>query len=488
MSPCCDPKHWRAATVVKHDSRTPHTPCLSDRPAPRWARRLCLLVSLSLLGSNLAACSGGRSLKHHLFGHTTPTAKANTGIVVADEPQAALIGRDVLARGGNAADAATATAFALSVTLPSRASLGGGGACLVYRPGQPAESISFLPVDGTGPSGDRPATVPMVARGLFLLNLRYGSVQLGDTIDPAITLGQQGITVSRQLAEDIAAVQGPLLSNEGMRSLFSKGDSNVAVREGDQLTQPRLTSFLSRLKLVGVGDLYTGALSDVFVTQANKAGAALTRDDLRRSLPGETSALHFTSGPYQLNFLAPPADGGLGSAVAFRQNLRAENVVSAWRRTGRTTLQEGQIFMASGQSDATGLPPLPASTSFVVRDGRGLSVACTLTENNLFGTGRLAGSTGVILAGSSRYYPRPLLSAAILDAPHKRMQAVLAASGQNDAAQAVADALRQLTQGQDIPATTGTGQLNSIICSGNACTGRAAPNGKGLSAQTTATR
>lgn len=470
--------------MVKPDSRTPHPPCLSDRPTPRWARGLGLLACLSLLGSSLVACSGGRSLKHHLFGHTSPSARANTGIVVADEPQAALVGRDVLARGGNAADAATATAFALSVTLPSRASLGGGGACLVARPGQPAESISFLPVDGTGTGGDRPAAVPMMARGLFLLNLRYGSVQLGDTIDPAITLGQQGITVSRQLANDIAAVQGPLLSNEGMKALFSRGDSGVAIREGDQLTQPRLTSFLSRLKLVGVGDLYTGALSDVFVTQANKAGAGLTRDDLRRSLPGQTSALHFTSGPYRLSFLAPPADGGLGSAAAFRQNLRAENVISAWRRSGRTSLQEGQIFMASGQSDATGLPPLPASTSFVVRDGHGLSVGCVLTDNNLFGTGRLAGSTGVVLAGAPHDYPRPLLSAAMLEAPHKRMQAVLAASGQNDAAQSVADALRQLAQGQAIAPSTGTGQLNSIVCSGDDCVGRAAPNGNGLTAHT----
>ncbi|WP_248460271.1 gamma-glutamyltransferase [Parasaccharibacter sp. TMW 2.1888] len=470
--------------MVKPDSRTPHPPCLSDRPTPRWARGLGLLACLSLLGSSLVACSGGRSLKHHLFGHTAPSARANTGIVVADEPQAALVGRDVLARGGNAADAATATAFALSVTLPSRASLGGGGACLVARPGQPAESISFLPVDGTGTGGDRPAAVPMMARGLFLLNLRYGSVQLGDTIDPAITLGQQGITVSRQLASDIAAVQGPLLSNEGMKALFSRGDSGVAIREGDQLTQPRLTSFLSRLKLVGVGDLYTGALSDVFVTQANKAGAGLTRDDLRRSLPGQTSALHFTSGPYRLSFLAPPADGGLGSAAAFRQNLRAENVISAWRRSGRTSLQEGQIFMASGQSDATGLPPLPASTSFVVRDGHGLSVGCVLTDNNLFGTGRLAGSTGVVLAGAPHDYPRPLLSAAILEAPHKRMQAVLAASGQNDAAQSVADALRQLAQGQAIAPSTGTGQLNSIVCSGDDCVGQAAPNGNGLTAHT----
>ncbi len=469
--------------MPQHDSQTPSSSCLSKRPTRRWVRHCALLASVSLLGGTLSACSSGKSLKHHLFG---PTNAPNSGIVVADEPQAALIGRDVLARGGNAADAATATAFALSVTLPSRASLGGGGACLVVRPGKAAESITFVPVNGSGPTGDRPASVPMVARGLFLLHLRYGSVQFGETIDPAITLGQQGITVSRLLSDDIATVKAPLFSNEGMRALLSKDATGTAVSEGDQLTQPRLTSFLSRLKLVGVGDLYTGALSDVFVSQANKAGAALTRDDLRHAIPGWTKALSLSDGQYSLNFLAPPADGGIGSAAAFSRGLPAENVVNAWRHSGsHNSLRDAQSFITSGQSDATGLPPLPASTSFVVRDGQGLSVGCVLTENNLFGTGRLAGSTGVVLGGAPHYYPAPLLSAAFISSSRTHMQAILAASGQNDAAQAVADGLRNITQNHMAATTTsGSGVLNSITCIGTNCTGHAAANGKGLSAQT----
>ncbi len=77
-----------------------------------------------------------------LFGSRTPPegqpghVAGFLGAVVADEPEAALIGRQVLSSGGNAADAAVAVGMALAATLPSRAGLGGGGACLAFAPGR----------------------------------------------------------------------------------------------------------------------------------------------------------------------------------------------------------------------------------------------------------------------------------------------------------------------------------------------------------------
>ena len=73
------------------------------------------------------------------------------GLVAADDPRATVVGRDVLGNGGNAADAAVAMYFTLAVTLPSRASLGGGGVCVAFdRSANSGETLEFLPRQSAG--------------------------------------------------------------------------------------------------------------------------------------------------------------------------------------------------------------------------------------------------------------------------------------------------------------------------------------------------
>ncbi|MCQ8240099.1 gamma-glutamyltransferase [Rhizosaccharibacter radicis] len=413
------------------------------------------VASLLASGLVLAGCGTVSKVRNLAFGPPSPYLSGYVGAVSADEPIAAQTGRDVLARGGNAADAAAATAFALSVTLPSRASLGSGGACLAYRPDRkdPPEAFLFQPVAGSGgPHADRPAAVPMMARGIFLMQARYGSVGFDELVRPASRLAHGGITVSRAFADDLAAVSGPLLADPGAQAVFAP--AGTPVKAGDQLVQPLLGETLDQLAVAGAGDVYTGLLAQRLAEGATKAGGGLTTTDLRNALPSVETVQTVSRGNVEVGF--SPADGGLA----------------------RSAFEGG---------DATRSGRLPASTSFVVMDRDGGAVACDLTMNNLFGTGRIAGETGVVLAASPARVSAPLLPAAIaFNASSRAFRAAVSGSGQGEAAAAVGSAMSNLLRGAPAAPVTDAGRVNSIACSkglpgdSGSCVAATDPRGMGL--------
>jgi len=453
------------------------TPLRDLRPEPAactaaGARALSALLSLCLL---LTGCSSVQRVKELVAGPPSPFLSGYIGEVAADEPRAALVGRDVLARGGNAADAAAAIGLALAVTLPSRASLGAGGACLAFDASKqtPPEAILFMPVAGGGTPGDRPGAIPMLARGLYLLQTRHGSVDFDELVHPAEELARNGITVSRAFASDLSQVSAPLLADPGMRSLF--GETVPAVN--DRLVQPELALTLQRLSSQGVGDLYDGALADEFVQGADQAGAGIDAQVMRHAVPRAAAALELSRGHVDVAFLPPPADGGLAAAAAFRAigaaspQAASEAEVSAWRAAypgdGGDETVAAQAFLDAPAQGGSSLGDLPASTSFVVLDRSGNAVSCALTMDNLFGTGRVAGGTGIIIGASPARFPRPLLAAAIAwSRGEHAFRAAVAASGQRDAAAAAAEALHAALGGDGTLSRgfTQSGRANVISC------------------------
>jgi len=474
-------------------------------PRTRRSERCTWRVSKSLFSASLvlplalAGCGSVQSVRTLVAGPPSPYLSGFIGYVVADEPVAALAGRDVLARGGNAADAAAAVGMALSVTLPSRASLGGGGACLAYRPGARSvpEAFLFTPVAGTDTSGTggRPAAVPMTARGLFLMQARYGSVSFDEVVKPAARLARSGITVSRALSDDLAVVSRPLLGDPGAAAIFAPG--GVPLVAGDQLVQPDLAASLDRVALAGTGDLYTGLLSQDYADGARAAGAGLSRDDLRNAVPAQSAPLLVDAGADRIAFLPPPADGGLGAAAAFRApggdgTEVANGTVASWRSShpgagnGGSYAAEAQGLIGGGSSGGR-LGRLPASTAFTVLDRHGGAVACALTMDNLFGTGRVAGRTGIVLGASPARVPSPLLAASIAWNPTAgSFRAAVAGSGQNDAAAAVAEGTARALRGQPASPVTETGRVNAISCTRGlpgdqaGCAASTDPRGSGL--------
>jgi len=456
----------------------------------------------------MTGCSTVGSLKDTFLGGQSgsdgPTRLSGfIGSAVADEPRAALAAREVLALGGTAADAAVALGFTLAVTLPSRAGLGAGGACLAYSPsvngpgrGSP-EAIVFTPVAPSAPppNTDRPAAVPMLARGLFALHARYGKQSFESLVAPAEQLARFGVPISRALLRDLAVVAGPLAADPNAAAVFAPGGSPIA--EGGTLLQNDLGGTLAQLRTAGVGDLYQGALARRLPDASRIAGGGLSLADLRGALPRTGAPLVIRAGRDSVAFLPPPADGGLGAAAAFQAlqanpndagaaQARAIGVVAQWRRGGG----EPQAVLAAAQSRGS-LPALPASTGFAVLDRDGNSVACAVSMNNLFGTGRVAPGTGILLAASPSSVAMPLLSAAIAwNSNVHGFRAAVTGSGQEGAALAVAAGLSNtLRANAAMPAAVPEpGRANVIACSrylpdsDGSCSSAADPRGSGLAA------
>ncbi len=366
------------------------------------------------------------------------------GAAAADEPRAALVARDSLAAGGSAADAAVAAAFALTVTLPSRAGLGGGGACLFFDPRRgTSEAVLFLAAAPAGfaPGADRPAAVPLMARGLFALHARFGRRPFEEAVVPAEALARFGSPVSRALAADLATVGAPLLVDPRAREVFG-----AAGAAGATLTQPELATTLAQIRTAGVGDFHQGALGRRVAEASGPAGGGLDAGSLRDAVPRTATPVTLRVGLDTAVFLPPPADGGLAAAAAFEALRAGADPAAAGGRavavaaTSRRGGAEPAALLAR-PPEGGGLGPLPASTALAVLDNQGGAVSCAFTMNNLFGTGRVLPGLGFLLAAAPRAgaVEPPLLAAALVFNPNLRaFRYAGAGSGQEAAPMAVA--------------------------------------------------
>lgn len=391
-------------------------------PGSRGAARHRALLALPLLGL-LAGCGWMGGMAEAVSGAVGggPALQAGQegfvrgflGYAAAEEPRAALVARNVLSAGGSAADAAVAAGFTLAVTLPSRAGLGGGGACLLFHPRRnEAEAILFPPGGRAAiPEGaDRPAAVPMLARGLFALHVRGGRRPFEELIVPAEQAARLGIEVSRAFATDLAAVAGPLFADPWSRAAFARADGQP-LGTGERLVQADLGATLAQLRTAGVGDLHQGALARRLEEASVPAGGVLTVAELRAAIP---------------------------QVAAPGQTRQGNDLVSV---------------LPGAEGAGEGL--LGASTTLAVLDREGMAVACAFTMNNLFGTGRIAPGTGVLLAaapGIGQVRPAPLAAAVAHNPNLRAFRAAIAGSGQAAAPQVVAGGMAALLRGADAAA------------------------------------
>lgn len=387
--------------------------------AGRRAGRTATGLALTGLLLGLAACGGEEQV-------ALEPVEGFAGMVSADEPNATVVGREVLGNGGNAVDAAVAMYFTLAVTYPSRAGLGGGGACVIYdKDVAEGEALVFLPqVAGSG------GTVPLGARAMAALHARYGKVRWELLVSPAETLARFGHDMSRALAQDFAlGGEGLLATAEGAR-IFAPGGNLSA---GQPLVQPELASVLSGIRQQGAGYLHAGAFVGRYADATMEAGLPVLSEALRAGVPSfvqpvllEIDSLNFWFTPppaangllaADLYAMAEEADfGGETGAAALHIFLEASAQAFADRAGwlgagGQATRPAGEVLQNPVELDderhrpSTSLNPQPAQviepsggTGFVAADRFGNGIACSLTMNGLFGAKRMAPGTGMVLA------------------------------------------------------------------------------------------
>ncbi|WP_448206724.1 gamma-glutamyltransferase, partial [Azospirillum sp. sgz302134] len=176
--------------------------------------------------------------------------------VVADEPRAASIGRDIILQGGRAGDAAAAMALAMTTTLPSRVGLAGGGVCVVFNAAKKeARTIDFLPRAAT-PGG---VAVPGFLRGVYALQASAGVMRWEQVVVPAEQLAGTSPGVSRALAQDLAADGARLAADPEAKRVFLPAGAPLA--EGAPLRQPDLANTLSQIRRNGVAAMHNGPLA-----------------------------------------------------------------------------------------------------------------------------------------------------------------------------------------------------------------------------------
>lgn len=356
------------------------------------------------------------------------------GMVSSGEPNATLIGREILAQGGTVADAAVAVSFALSVTYPSRLSLGGGGICVLHdRERQLTEALSFLPF--SAPAGGVP---PGLARGLEALHARYGVLQWNQLVAPGENLARFGFKTSRALAADIVAAQASLRQDPTASAVFLPNGQPLTT--GQTLQQVNLAGTLSGIRNRASALFLTGDTGPILARESSQLGLPLTESDLRIRVPEYLVPLRIEYGSDYLYITPPPAANGLVAAEMFqilrdivdyedatgaaREHLFLEASAqsfadrSTWLASNTqaiysvTTVLDSAALSARlagiGQGPhkpASALVPAPreiveplAGTAFVIGDRYGNAIGCSLTNNGLFGSARMAPTSGILLA------------------------------------------------------------------------------------------
>ena len=220
----------------------------------REKRNFALFFLLVLLPLLLLGC-------HQTSEPKLQEARSQQAIVVSADPLATEIGLTILQKGGNAVDAAVATALAISVVEPFSASLGGGGFLLLrrvetgevqaldFRERAPKRAKRDMYLDSQGKpipraslDGHLAAGVPGTVAGLYNVQKFYGKLAWSEVVDPAVSLAEKGFPVTARFARSVERRQKAIKNNPVAQAVFTK--DGTLYKPGEILVRPELAKTL----------------------------------------------------------------------------------------------------------------------------------------------------------------------------------------------------------------------------------------------------
>lgn len=387
-------------------------------------------------------------------GATAPGAPRG-GAVASAAPDATAAGLAILRAGGNAADAAVATALALAVVHPEAGNLGGGGfavvriggqaAALDFREAAPAAATPTMylgadgqPVPGRSLVGPLAAGVPGSPAGLFELQRRFGVLPWAEVVAPAVRLATDGFVVTPRLHGEIAAARGLLARFPASAAAWLPG--GVPPPSGSVMKVPALAATLAAYAERGPAAITTGAAAAAIEAASRADGGIITAADLAAYEPVWRDPLRFAAFGWSVAAMPLPSSGGIimGESVGMLERLhwgalppgsvqRIHLMVESWRRAyadrfllgDPATTQAGPVQLLDPAwlaRRAAEIDPVRATPSTAVRpwpgtaaaepretthlsvvDASGNAVAITTTLNGAFGCGLLVGPVGILL-------------------------------------------------------------------------------------------
>jgi gamma-glutamyltranspeptidase / glutathione hydrolase len=299
----------------------------------------------------LAACAGAPLIAQDTVVVSPPAITSRTGMVLCASDLACDVGAAILAKGGNAVDAAVATAFAMAVTYPGAGNLGGGGFLLLkhaggvtsfdFRERAPLKATPTMYLDSTGSINRRLTStgylapgVPGTPRGLELAHRKYGRLPWRDVVLPAAALARAfplSDALARSLNREVARNMQPYPASV---AAYGKPGGGLWLA-GDTIRLTDLSRTLRAIAEEGADAFYSGWIADSIAADMARNGGLISRADLAQYRAKERVPVRGTYRGYEVHSMPPPSSGGV-ALIEMLNMLEPMNLRSQPRYSPRT--------------------------------------------------------------------------------------------------------------------------------------------------------